>query len=468
MLTYVLISLRHTWLDPDENIELRHQITDLLGEITSSILPNLEEKGSMSLVAFHEKLDPDSHYRFVDFMRQLLLAREANLRIQRAKRRWYGGITSRAIYDMVAADLFARHMEPKDGPEQGYTPSPGVVKQQLDGVIKFADEMRWPYADEIRQAAIKLQNMVLDEMDIDLRVADWICGWVLPGGTFSMTLVAVLYNLSSTLRGHLPIGAIRLNSGCFGIIFPHASYWNVRSVLGKVLAPLALDSESGHSQVRCLGGWVGPCPSVSLPDCAFGRLVMLSGHAPPSVDSQDKETTKHKNVQGDGVAWTLPTPPELSPYTAVLQAVRLSKAPPSPERIARDAESFSARLDFCLTRSRTYVTFTLYTNSVFIAAPPCQGTHRVDPHASEKYTFAVRGIEELAQIARKGGSSAKVAILVINATGGPASEVFARAWCCHTGTNAVIWKREGGMCCFKCALLVASTDGLAMGVLIAT
>ncbi|KAF7172147.1 hypothetical protein CNMCM5623_004401 [Aspergillus felis] len=143
----------HTWLDPDENIKLRHQITDLLGAMSSSMLPNLEEVGSMSLVAYREKLDPDSQYCFVDFMRQLLLAREANLRIQRAERRWYGGITNRVIYDMVAADLFASHMELKDGPEQGYTPSPGVVKQQLDGVIKFADEMQWPYADEIRQAA---------------------------------------------------------------------------------------------------------------------------------------------------------------------------------------------------------------------------------------------------------------------------------------------------------------------------
>ncbi|KAJ5613409.1 hypothetical protein N7510_006603 [Penicillium lagena] len=422
----------------------------------------------MSLVAYREKLDPNSKYRFVDFIRQLLLAREANLRIQRAERSWYGGITKRAIYDMVAADLFARHMEPQNGPEQGYTPSPSLVKQQLDGVIKFADEMQWPYADEIQQAARILQNTKVDEMNIDLRVSDWICGWVLPGGTFSMILVAVLYNLSSTLRGHLPVGAIQIKLGCFGIVFPNASYWSVRSVLGKVLAPLALDSESGLSQVRCLGGWVGPCLSVSLPDCAFGRLVTLSGHPPPSVNSQDKETTKHKNKQEHGAAWTLPTPPKLSTDAAVLQTVRLSKAPPSPETMAKDAESFTARLDFRLSRSQIFATFTLYTNSVFIAAPPCQGTHKVDLHASERYTFAVRGVEELAQVSRKDGSFAKMAILVVNATGGPASEVFARAWCCHTGTNAVIWKREGGTCCFKCALMLASKDGLAMGVLVAT
>jgi hypothetical protein len=140
---------------------------------------------------------------------------------------------------------------------------------------------------------------------------------------------------------------------------------------------------------------------------------------------------------------------------------------PRADLSAKDALHYSARIDFCLGRSGTSITFTLYTNSVFIAVPPCRGSHKIDPRAAGRYTFVLRGIEELSRISKKGDAAARMAILVINATGGPASKVFARAWCCHTGTNAVIWRREGGKCCFKCALMVASTDGLGTGVLIA-
>ncbi|KAJ5257173.1 hypothetical protein N7478_013277 [Penicillium angulare] len=62
------------------------------------------------------------------------------------------------------------------------------------------------------------------------------------------------------------------------------------------------------------------------------------------------------------------------------------------------------------------------------------------PHVAEKYNLDVRSLEQLALVSKKGDSSAG---------SDPASEVFARVWCCHTGTNAVIWKQDhGGECCF--------------------
>lgn len=78
----------------------------------------------------------------------------------------------------------------------------------------------------------------------------------------------------------------------------------------------------------------------------------------------------------------------------------------------------------------------------------------MDPHLAEKYTFEVRNLEDLETVSSEGDTSINMAILVITATGHPAKEVFARTWCCHTGTSF--------------ALIVASTEGLATGVLIST
>ncbi|KAJ5369216.1 uncharacterized protein N7496_008976 [Penicillium cataractarum] len=463
----------YTWLDPKEGYKLRHQITDLLGALSSSIIPNFEERGSIGLVAFHDQTVPNSPFGFIDFMRQMVIARELTLRIQLANQRWYGGITRRVIYDMIAADLWTRHVEIKPVAAAFGIPK-AVFQRQVHGIIRFVDEMRWPYADEIQKEANHLLEKNPEEIALDLRLQDWLMGLVLPGARLPLILVGVLYQLSPTLRPHIPTESVKFRDGNFGIVYPEASYWNVRSVLGKVLAPLSRDQETNHRKVHCLGGWVGPCLSPSLPECRLGLTVSLSTRQPPfapleldsSIGDATKTTLSSIGGQGHGGEWMLPTPPELSRDTVALQTVRLSKAPKA-DLSAKDALYYTARIDFRLGRSRTFVTFTLYTNSVFVSVPPCRGTHKVDPHAAGRYTFAVKGIEEIARISKTCDAATDMAIMVVNATGGPASEVFARAWCCQTGTNAVIWRREGGKCCFKCALMVASTDGLGTGTLIA-
>ncbi|OKO98068.1 hypothetical protein PENSUB_9648 [Penicillium subrubescens] len=461
----------YTWLDPEEGFKLRHQITDLLGALSSSILPSFEVNGSVALLAFYEKIDPNSRFGFADFMRQMLIAREVTLRIQRSNQRWYGGITPRVLYDMIAADLWARNMEIK--PTGGYEVSKRVLQQQMHGIIKFVDEMQWPYADEVRKTANHLLEAKAHEISVDVRIHDWMGGLVFPGSHFPLIIAGVVYKLSPTLGSYMPTETVKVREGNFGIVYPGASYWNVRSVLGKVLAPLSRDQQTGNPKVRCLGGWIGPCLSPSLPESRLGTTVSLATRQPPFAPLEldggvDTAATTWSGMggQGEGGEWTLPTPPEPSLDTVAVQTVRLSKVSKA-DLSAGDALHYTARLDFRLGRSRTFVTFTLYTNSVFIAVPPCRGYHRIDPHAASRFTFEVKEIEELARISKKGDAAANMAILVVNASGGPTSEVFARAWCCHTGTNAVMWKREEGKCCFKCALMVASTDGLGTGVLIA-
>ncbi|KAJ5151340.1 uncharacterized protein N7482_010592 [Penicillium canariense] len=459
----------YTWLDSEEGYKLRHQITDLLGALSSSIVPSFEATGSIALLAFYEKIDPNARFGFADFMRQMLVAREAILRIQRDDRRWYGGITTRVIYDMIAADLWAQNMEVNI--DAGFKVSKNVLQQQMDGIIKFVDEMQWPYADEVRKTANHLREAQAHEINVDVRVHDWMGGLVFPGASFPLTVVGVVYLLSPTLRAHMPSESVNIRQGNFGIVYPEASYWHSRSVLGKVLAPLSLSSETGRPQVRCLGGWIGPCPSPSIPECRLGITVSLSTRQPPFAPLElyssggDADTISTSGGQGDSGEWMLPKPPVRSSDTVAVQTIRLSKVAVASTS-AKDAPLYTALIDFRLERSRTFVTFTLYTNSVFVAAPACRGTHKIDPRAAGHYTFGVRGVEELGRMSQKGDAAANMAILVVNATGGPVSEVFARAWCSHTGTNAVVWRHEGGKCCFKCALMVASTDGLGTGVLI--
>ncbi|KAH7270926.1 prion-inhibition and propagation-domain-containing protein [Fusarium solani] len=463
----------YTWLDPEEGFKIRHQISDLLADMSNSPVPSFEGTGCIGIIAC-ETANPRGNFNFVDVLVQLVEAREVTLRIASDKRRWYGGITDRIVYDMIVAELWGQNMELKDN---GMFEAHRTIKErQLDGIIKFAEEMEWPYVDEMRDTVTKLLGPKADELQIHIRAFDWASGLVLPGGPFSMAILGMLYSLSTTLTTRMPNTVVPARKGNYGIVYPQASYWSVRSVLGKVLAPL---TDARGSRMKCLGGFVGPCLSPSLPESTFGLMLELQAR---QVISDMEETNLDggmartvmpvvESKQGKAADWVEPMPPPMSTDSVKLQTLRLGKVATDPVTTGtvatgdRKPPRYTARLDFWLAKSKTMATMTLRSNSIFMAAPPCRGTHRIDSHEASQYTFQVLEIRDLPR-AEPGAGMGNAAVIVINATSGEAAHTFARAWCSHRARNAVVWKREGGRCCFKCALMLAGKIGVATGILI--
>ncbi|KFY47226.1 hypothetical protein V494_00090 [Pseudogymnoascus sp. VKM F-4513 (FW-928)] len=410
-----------TWVDPEEGFKLRHQIRDLLAALSTTIVPSLKYN-TIGQLAFRDKLEPHPSFDSVDVLRQLLLAREAMLRIQHTDKQWYGGVTISVILDIIAADLWARNMPIKsefvfEAPEE-------LRRQQLDGMVRFVDEMLWPYAHEVREAVDKLHRTPISDMNVGIHLIEWMSGIILPGSRFPFALFVAIYSLSPTLRSSKLSPELQFGRGNYGIVYPESSYWNYRSVLGKVLAPLSHCSETENARTKCLAGWVGPCLSPNLPQSGIGIVVSLSSRPSPFVPLESDNNKSNApqtaiptsmGTQGQGGEWILPTPPKPSSDTVALQTIRLSKIPGDGTGVG---EKYLARLDFRLVQSRTFATLTLYTNSIFVAAPPCRGTHRVYPHSAGHYTFSVLGVEDLAQLPQKGGAAGE-AIAVVNATGSP-------------------------------------------------
>ncbi|KAH6982570.1 hypothetical protein EDB80DRAFT_768209 [Ilyonectria destructans] len=315
--------------------------------MSCSPVPSLQSTNSISFF-FHPFHETDN-WGFAHAAMQMLLAREATLRIERHKRKWYGGITDRIIYDMIAAELWSKSIE--------------FTKEDDD---------------------------------------------------------------EARLGNH-------------GIVYPQASYWSVRSVLGKVLAPL---SSASGSRVKCLGGYVGPClpPSPALPESTFGLPVELKARPPmfvgkeePGLDPDDAMArtivSGAESKQANAVDWVEPVPPRPSTNPVELQTLRLAKASPATEISAGTAmvgvqknAPYTARLDFRLPRSKTMVTMTLRSNSLFVAAPPCRGsTHRIDPREADKYVFRVLEVEDLPLAELDARTMGDAAVAVINATSGGAA-----------------------------------------------
>lgn len=429
------------------------------------------------------------NYSGVDVILRLLEARMLTLLIERAQRSWYGGITPRIVLYMIAADIWAKNIDFKtvSGPSAAEA-RVEIWNQQLDGIVKFVKDMDWPFAEEVVDKASEWRARPPGFKRMPLPLWDWLNGLVLPGYMFPSVTIIALYCMSTSLQSSASRFGLRTHKACFGILYPKKSYWNVRSIVGKVLAPLSLSKKALGQSMNCLAGWVGPCPTDSfLVPPSSGLAVDITTIPPPLFTAQtesDEYAWRHAGPdrkRSEKDKWIEPEIPKTSTESVVLQNIYLPKS--GPRKSEHEPLGIpNIGCHFLLCKKEAKVAFTLLFNSIFLAAPPCRGTHRIDPLDAANYSFRTLELSDLTT----GGSytlsaseaidvfsgkqplvpQRKEAIQVINATGGGAAEVYARAWCSWVGSNAVIWKKDSKQCCFKCALMAAGNEGLATKTLI--
>jgi len=431
-----------------------------------NVTPHLETTTSIGSIALRQQLDPDAQFGFADFLLQILLAREVLLRLERegpgdglARNRF--GLTDRIVYDMVASVLWHRNLEQAGGGD--FQAAPATRAAQMDGISRFVDALDWPFGGEVRARAAEIAGLSPDELQVGVRTWDWMNGLLVPGSFFALATLGAVYELSATLRLHLPDKVVKLRHGLAGLVFPARAYWSTRCPVAKVLAPLA--------GVRQACGWVGPTPAPVLPGDAggadFGRILEVRAAPPPFPRLSTNAPAPAAPVPAaPGVAgprWDEAVPPRPAGEVVTLTALRLSEHR-DPQRGAEMAPTFDASVEFTVRGAPAVLA--LRTNVLFVAAVACRGNapHRI-PQAA-RTAYRVTGLESVDLPGREAPAEGEDGpIVVIHAAGGHANEVLARAWCCQVGRNAVVWK-EGGGCCFKCALLMASKEGLGLGVVI--
>lgn len=180
----------------------------------------------------------------------------------------------------------------------------------------------------------------------------------------------------------------------------------------------------------------------------------------------------------DKSKWFAPASTVRDLTTVTIAAVRLKKLPLDSsiaaqlanksisEEEARNSEKYRASIAFTFDNNTTTVTYTLYTNPVFVTPPACYppagGTHHI--HEREKHLFDLP-VWTVDQLKNHTPDDDEGGVMVINATG-KGAEVVARAWCAERGKCAIVRKAKGP--CYVCALTAASRGhgGLGFGVLI--
>jgi tetratricopeptide (TPR) repeat protein len=366
-------------------------------------------------------------------------------------------------------------------------------EQQVEGLILFAERMKWPWINDVRDYAEEVYSSLRSGQVVPAHLHDWLFGITLPGQRFSFKIMTALILCTPSMNETIP--GIAPYYDC-GLSLPKKSYWRVRTVLGRVLGCLP--------SVISLCGWLGPCPPVEFLktgrddeddfDSSEPRHIKLKARSVSLVEHQgrsddapiffgnryeDTDTHQRDNEElepwmaemKDQSNWIVPEPPVCQVSTCDLAKIQLKRDLSAKDAIADpDAKAvYRAQLTFTLDDNPTKpVTYKLYTNPVFVTPPPChlgprRASHEV--HLRELHRYQERNIWTIERLKEHTAEDdpERGGVMVINATG-QGAETLARAWCSERGKNAVI-RRAGGPC-FVCAERAASQCGLGTGVLI--
>jgi hypothetical protein len=338
---------------------------------------------------------------------------------------------------------------------------------QAEGLIRFGETLSWPYMDEARNYIENAyQDLISNTQTVDLDTCDWLFGLTLPGKIFRHRIMCCLVYASPSVRS--------FNPAPFwdnGLVVRNKSYWPRRSVLGRVLG--------GLKNPRSVCGWIGPFPA---PDGGFPGWIRLNARR---VDIPVPVSTTETSLQSLGFGpmdeidspqailqsitdpneWIQTCPPSRptnDSSRSVFKAIHLTEIPnatvtPAGASTAGTSKEYRASLDFEVNGSP--ICYTLYSNPIFVYAPPCIGTHTMHRRQAQNYLSNVVRVADLKEAYTPSDS-----LVIIDALG-QGEEVVARAWCAERAKHAVI--RRDGECCFTCATGVATGyAGLGVNVLI--
>jgi hypothetical protein len=309
------------------------------------------------------------------------------------------------------------------------------VERQIDGLIRFAEILKWPH---LRAARANIEDAALRLTageSLGASLVDWLYCALLPGKWASVHIMGALVECTPQ---------VDINTFPFfesGLSLESVSYWRTSSVLGKVLI-----TEGTRSAM----GWVGPCSKVDSPTTHGYIRLSTRKVGPPTLGRGIEVQTEDLEELRDSSRWFIPAPPPSLMAKCRISSINLRPIMAQDQGHLRATAGIS--IDGMLTE------FTLYTNPHFVTPPRCRlGPHKV--HDSEKKMY--ENIVDVFNLQDFHPNDENVVVINAQCEGG---EAYARAWCSEEGRSAVVANER--TCCFSCAVKLASSRGIGLNLVI--
>lgn len=287
-----------------------------------------------------------------------------------------------------------------------------IHEQQVEGLLLFAERIKWPYINELRDCAEDMYSNLRGGETLDVDLHDWLYGLTLPGKWFSFKIMTALVLCTPSIRD---VTGISSYYEC-GLALPTSSYWRLRTALGRVLGCLP--------GVISMCGWIGPCPPVQFEQSAQNdkprhvrikaRRIALSKYGATFNDGvpyiSDDVHDRHYGIRMrpteevepylaemcEPSNWIVPQPPVRDISTCEIKTIQLkqlaleigvSRQAAKGELGDLEVElhrQYRASITFTIDNNQSPVTYKLFTNPVFVTPPPChQGPNGPHPCTCE-------------------------------------------------------------------------------------
>ncbi|KAH0559839.1 hypothetical protein GP486_003648, partial [Trichoglossum hirsutum] len=421
------------------------------------------------------------------FLLQVLLGAELLIRLRKEPvTTSYTGLVTDAISALIVlSDLWMQNVIIQ-GPVATATP-PGTTaatsaippspkyllvavqhQRRVEGLIKFGEALSWPYMNEARHyIETAYQDLTSSEPSVNFDICDWLFGLILPGKIFRNRIMSCLIYASPSVRS---LSAAPSWDG--GLVVKDRSYWPRRTVLGRVLG--------GLKNPKSVCGWIGPVPApegglsgwirlnsrrvdIPVPVKSTQPSLRSLGFGQPSTTETPEAILQSISNPDEWIQGCPPSKPANNSSRSVFKAIRLTEIPSAAfptgplSTATLTIKEYRASLYFEV--NGTQVNYTLYSNPIFVCAPPCVGTHVMHRRQVQNYLNAVVRVVDLKEAYPPGDE-----LVIIDATG-EGEEVVARAWCAERAKNAVV--RRDADCCFACAVaMTVERKGTGFNVLI--
>ncbi|EWC43849.1 hypothetical protein DRE_07293 [Drechslerella stenobrocha 248] len=406
-----------------------------------------------------------------NFLFQILLGCELLVRLLKepANSIYVSLISHNISANLVISDLWMQNIDTRRETTPAGLPRHLLIslvhQRQCEGLIRFAETLKWSYMDEARNYIEGAYGDLITGKAIGFDMCDWLFGLVRPGKLYRHLIMNCLVYSSPSIRDYL--GAPTFTCG---LVLPNQSFWPRRSVLGGVLG--------GLRNVTSVCGWVGPAPKVEgvAPGWCQVDARKVTIPIPCTKSQRTAEELEESRIGPDGrvmnaeeqitdladiAQWAVPEFPSRADSenpAVTFKGIRLTlQQDQAATSTLAPLKVYRAVLDFDV--SGVPVSYTLYCNPTFVAAHPCVGSHLAHRTETKAIRKTIISVAELKDTYLQYNS-----LLVIDATA-KGDELLARAWCSERGCNAVVWR--GDETCFACAaLMTMSTNGLGFNVLI--
>jgi hypothetical protein len=402
-----------------------------------------------SSVALAVMIPPPRGIGFGNFIYQILLAYELYLRLDKTS---LCTITDKVLACMFISQIWIQNVEVTQI-EKGFKMNSLVHEGQIESLLQFAEILKWPHLDEARHYVENVYSGLQAGQNVPLDLWDWLFGIMLPGRWFASKVMTALVLATPSTKSMGPA----YHTEC-GLVLPDQSYWRSTTALGKVLGGLV--------DVKAISGWIGPCMRPESPKINGWITVRTRGVAFPESDESNRrvlqpqsgEDLQHVEAIENVSNWVYPPSPAQLSCNCTLNTIQLKELPPAGGGRSNSKTATEYQATITLGIDAAPVTYTLYTNPLFITSTPCSnGQHPVHP----RELFGLNNVWDVQNL--KNAHAPHEELMIINATcdGG---ELVGRAWCSEMGRHAVV--RRGNDTCFACAVELAGNCGLGVGVLI--